>query len=236
MAISSDLSGVSRPHGGVLAVTAGPAASARSTGRRGRPEGLVGRSVGRRRGPPRRATTRAVGGQVDGHSFCFRERGGDWNIELDLCEQQPGITRETPPPPAQSPPPEMGRAPGAGGVHRYHPPQPSARHADRRGRRRAGLSRPGRVVAGGERIRGPGRPRTRRCAASSRSSIRSWPMTRTPVIRDPDNRGERRRHRIAGTVGVPHAHAWLRDPRPAARCAGRAAGDRAAVPPARQQR
>jgi hypothetical protein len=32
-------------------------------------------------------------GQVDGHSFYFRERGGDWDIELDLQEQQPGITR-----------------------------------------------------------------------------------------------------------------------------------------------
>ncbi|WP_193045255.1 hypothetical protein [Mycolicibacterium baixiangningiae] len=32
-------------------------------------------------------------GQVDGHSFYFRERGGDWDIELDLHEQQPGITR-----------------------------------------------------------------------------------------------------------------------------------------------
>lgn len=32
-------------------------------------------------------------GQVDGHSFYFRERGGDWEIELDLDEQQPGITR-----------------------------------------------------------------------------------------------------------------------------------------------
>lgn len=31
-------------------------------------------------------------GQVDGHSFYFRERGGDWDIELDLHEQQPGIT------------------------------------------------------------------------------------------------------------------------------------------------
>ena len=32
-------------------------------------------------------------GQVDGHSFYFRERGGDWDIELDLHEQQSGITR-----------------------------------------------------------------------------------------------------------------------------------------------
>lgn len=32
-------------------------------------------------------------GRVDGHSFHFRERGGDWDIELDLQEQQPGITR-----------------------------------------------------------------------------------------------------------------------------------------------
>lgn len=32
-------------------------------------------------------------GQVDGHSFYFRERGGDWEIELNLDEQQPGITR-----------------------------------------------------------------------------------------------------------------------------------------------
>ncbi|AKS31677.1 hypothetical protein AFA91_07070 [Mycolicibacterium goodii] len=32
-------------------------------------------------------------GEVDGHSFYFRERGGDWVIELDLHEQQPGITR-----------------------------------------------------------------------------------------------------------------------------------------------
>ncbi|MCP9274875.1 hypothetical protein [Mycolicibacterium arenosum] len=32
-------------------------------------------------------------GQVDGHSFYFRERGGDWDIELDLHEQQPAITR-----------------------------------------------------------------------------------------------------------------------------------------------
>ncbi len=32
-------------------------------------------------------------GQVDGHSFYFRERGGDWDIELDLHEQQPGITK-----------------------------------------------------------------------------------------------------------------------------------------------
>lgn len=32
-------------------------------------------------------------GQVDGHSFSFRERGGDWDIELDLHEQQPSITR-----------------------------------------------------------------------------------------------------------------------------------------------
>lgn len=32
-------------------------------------------------------------GQVDGHSFYFRERGGDWDIELHLHEQQPGITR-----------------------------------------------------------------------------------------------------------------------------------------------
>ena len=32
-------------------------------------------------------------GQVDGHSFHFRERGGDWDIELDLHEQQPGITK-----------------------------------------------------------------------------------------------------------------------------------------------
>ena len=32
-------------------------------------------------------------GRVDGHSFYFRERGGDWDIELDLHEQQPGITR-----------------------------------------------------------------------------------------------------------------------------------------------
>lgn len=30
-------------------------------------------------------------GQVDGHHFYFRERGGDWDIELDL-NQQPGIT------------------------------------------------------------------------------------------------------------------------------------------------
>lgn len=32
-------------------------------------------------------------GQIDGHSFYFRERGGSWNIELDLHEQQPGITK-----------------------------------------------------------------------------------------------------------------------------------------------
>ncbi|OBA87267.1 hypothetical protein A5642_20420 [Mycolicibacterium mucogenicum] len=32
-------------------------------------------------------------GQVDGHSFYFRERGGDWDIELDLHEQQLGITK-----------------------------------------------------------------------------------------------------------------------------------------------
>lgn len=32
-------------------------------------------------------------GQVDGHSFYFRERGGDWDIELDLHEQQPSITK-----------------------------------------------------------------------------------------------------------------------------------------------
>ncbi|MHA0284843.1 hypothetical protein ACXYX3_00170 [Mycobacterium sp. C3-094] len=32
-------------------------------------------------------------GQVDGHSFYFGERGGDWDIELDLREQQPGITK-----------------------------------------------------------------------------------------------------------------------------------------------
>ncbi|MCT7658056.1 hypothetical protein [Mycobacterium deserti] len=32
-------------------------------------------------------------GEVDGHSFYFRERGGDWDIELDLQEQRPGITR-----------------------------------------------------------------------------------------------------------------------------------------------
>lgn len=32
-------------------------------------------------------------GQVDGHKFYFRERGGDWEIELDLHEQQPGITK-----------------------------------------------------------------------------------------------------------------------------------------------
>lgn len=31
-------------------------------------------------------------GRVDGHNFYFRERGGDWDIELDLHEQQPGIT------------------------------------------------------------------------------------------------------------------------------------------------
>lgn len=29
-------------------------------------------------------------GEVDGHSFYFRERGGDWDIELDLHEQKPG--------------------------------------------------------------------------------------------------------------------------------------------------
>ncbi|MCB0484665.1 MAG: hypothetical protein KDC47_00580 [Flavobacteriaceae bacterium] len=32
-------------------------------------------------------------GQVDGHSFYFRERSGDWDIELDPHEQQPGITK-----------------------------------------------------------------------------------------------------------------------------------------------
>lgn len=33
-------------------------------------------------------------GQIDGHNFYFRERGGDWDIELDLHEQQqPSITR-----------------------------------------------------------------------------------------------------------------------------------------------
>lgn len=31
-------------------------------------------------------------GVVDGHHFYFRERGGEWHIELDL-HQQPGITR-----------------------------------------------------------------------------------------------------------------------------------------------
>ncbi|MDP7704917.1 hypothetical protein [Mycobacterium sp. TY815] len=32
-------------------------------------------------------------GRVDGHNFYFRERGGDWDIELDLHEQQPCITK-----------------------------------------------------------------------------------------------------------------------------------------------
>lgn len=32
-------------------------------------------------------------GQADGHSFYFRERGGEWDIELDLHEQQPGLAR-----------------------------------------------------------------------------------------------------------------------------------------------
>jgi predicted RNase H-like HicB family nuclease len=36
------------------------------------------------------------GGEVDGHSFYFRERGGDWDIELDLHEQRPGLTRGDP--------------------------------------------------------------------------------------------------------------------------------------------
>lgn len=33
-------------------------------------------------------------GEVDGHSFYFRERGGDWDIELDLHEQRPGLTKK----------------------------------------------------------------------------------------------------------------------------------------------
>ncbi len=33
-------------------------------------------------------------GQVDGHNFYFRERGGDWDIELDLHEKQPGTTKK----------------------------------------------------------------------------------------------------------------------------------------------
>lgn len=32
-------------------------------------------------------------GEVDGHSFYFRERGGEWDIELDLQEQQRSGTR-----------------------------------------------------------------------------------------------------------------------------------------------
>lgn len=32
-------------------------------------------------------------GEVDGHTFCFRERGGEWEIELDLHEQQSGTFR-----------------------------------------------------------------------------------------------------------------------------------------------
>jgi hypothetical protein len=65
-------------------------------------------------------------GEVDGHSFYFRERGGDWDIELDLQKQQASVRRG-----------ELihrhdrgrglrGEPSGAGGVHRRHHPGPSA--------------------------------------------------------------------------------------------------------------
>lgn len=54
--------------------------------------GQPGVAIGRHRGQ----VPEQWNGQVDGHSFYFRERGGDWDIELDLHEQQPDITKRDP--------------------------------------------------------------------------------------------------------------------------------------------
>lgn len=92
-------------------------------------------------------------GEVDGHSFYFRERDTEWDIEIDLHPsghsmrvvdgthddgttryRQHQIIEATSSPPARSRPKATAPTAGARGVHRHHRPGTSAAQAGCRDR------------------------------------------------------------------------------------------------------